>query len=229
MLPRADWSTVPGLPDRLRDPKITRIKDWGVPISNIKKQLCAFLGLTSYYRRFMPNFSSIAAPFLNLLQKEQPERVHWTCKAETVFECLKTHLTSNPHPPILTHYSTCTWMPQRLTPAEQKYATIEWEALDFKWAIKELKYYLAPWYFTPITDHNPLRWLGRAKDTKHCITRWFLVHYKISLLTQHRAGTQHKNMNGQSRWHALFSLLRRSQSWGWGGAVARGLQPVRSW
>lgn len=54
---------------------------------------------------------------------------------------------------------------RKLTPAEQIYAAVEREALAIKWAIKELHYYLAGRHFTAVTNHAPLLWMAKVKNT----------------------------------------------------------------
>ncbi|KAJ9515548.1 hypothetical protein QJQ45_021635 [Haematococcus lacustris] len=44
--------------------KVQVVKEWPMP-RNLK-DLQAFLGLANYFRRFIPNFSSLAAPLTNL-------------------------------------------------------------------------------------------------------------------------------------------------------------------
>jgi len=51
---------------------------------NIKQ----FLGLAVYYRRFIPNFSTLAKPLTNLLKND----THWTSIQEQSFETLKQKL-----------------------------------------------------------------------------------------------------------------------------------------
>jgi hypothetical protein len=40
------------------------------PIPTNKKELMKFLGMTDFYRKFCPNFSSTVSPLTNLLQKK---------------------------------------------------------------------------------------------------------------------------------------------------------------
>lgn len=60
------------------------------------------------------------------------------------------------------------------SPAERKYAAVEREVLAIKWAIKELRYYLAGQHFTLVTYHAPLQWMAEAKDSNTRVTQWFL-------------------------------------------------------
>src|SRR5260363_333925 len=68
--------------------KIIKIKDF--PIPKTLKQLCAFLGLASYYRKFIKRFSKIAKPLNNLLKKDEPYQ--WNKDQDEAFNTLKTHL-----------------------------------------------------------------------------------------------------------------------------------------
>ncbi|GBG85719.1 hypothetical protein CBR_g40447 [Chara braunii] len=50
------------------DSKIVAIRDWPTP--RTLTELCSFLGLANYYRKFVRKFSTIAAPLRRLLRKE---------------------------------------------------------------------------------------------------------------------------------------------------------------
>jgi hypothetical protein len=70
--------------------KIKAIQDWPTPAS--VKELCGFLGLAGYYRKFVKNFGIIARPLTNLLRKDS--LFIWTPKHSTAFDTLKLALTS---------------------------------------------------------------------------------------------------------------------------------------
>jgi len=78
---------------KVDETKIQTIKQWVVPTS--MKQLRAFLGLVSYYRKFIWNFAMLAAPLTDLLKKDD---FHWSTKSQQAFNSLKTTLT---HTPVL--------------------------------------------------------------------------------------------------------------------------------
>ncbi|XP_075715620.1 STE20-like serine/threonine-protein kinase [Rhinoderma darwinii] len=74
--------------------KIEAIQGWPHPVN--KKQVRAFLGITGYYRRFIPNFASLAAPLTDLTKGKDSVRVKWTPEAEQSFQALKNILCAQP-------------------------------------------------------------------------------------------------------------------------------------
>ena len=61
-----------------------------------KKEVRMFLGLTGYYRKFIPNYATIATALSDLTRKSQPNRVTWTADCEEAFRRLKKALCSAP-------------------------------------------------------------------------------------------------------------------------------------
>jgi hypothetical protein len=77
----------------LVDPtKVQEVLDWKAPIT--VHEVWSFLGLVGYYRRFIPDFSKIAKPMTQLLEKDR--KFDWTPKCEQAFHTLRTLLTSAP-------------------------------------------------------------------------------------------------------------------------------------
>jgi hypothetical protein len=72
--------------------KVQEVLDWKP--STLIYEVLSFLGLASYYRRFIPDFSKIAKPMTRLLQKD--EKFVWTTECEAAFHTLWTLLTSAP-------------------------------------------------------------------------------------------------------------------------------------
>ncbi|CAM5117876.1 unnamed protein product [Eretmochelys imbricata] len=74
--------------------KVDAIQKWPVPKS--KKQVQSFLGLAGYCKRFVPQYSQIAAPLTDLTKKKQPNAVQWTEECQKAFNQLKVTLMSDP-------------------------------------------------------------------------------------------------------------------------------------
>ncbi|KAG8479087.1 hypothetical protein CXB51_028995 [Gossypium anomalum] len=74
---------------RVDSNKIYAIMDWKPP-KNVS-EVCSFLGLTGYYRRFVKGFSIIVTPLTRLLQNDV--KFEWSEKCQKSFEQLKTLLT----------------------------------------------------------------------------------------------------------------------------------------
>src|SRR6266581_879727 len=72
--------------------KIQAVKEWPVPGSVSDTR--SFLGLASYYRRFVSNYATIAAPLHGLAQKNA--LFIWTDKCNEAFETLKDKLMTSP-------------------------------------------------------------------------------------------------------------------------------------
>ncbi len=203
------------------------------PRPTTKTRVRAFLGLAGYYRCFIPNFSSLAAPLTDLTRKGQPERVVWSPDAEEAFRRVKHALTEEPVlrapdfgcPFLLQTDASETglgavlsqvqegeehpvlYISRKLTKAERNYATVEREALAIKWAVLELRYYLLGRKFTLLTDHAPLQWMAKAKDTNARVTRWFLALQDFCFVVRHRAGASNANADGLSRFWSVSTGL----------------------
>ncbi|KRZ82907.1 Retrovirus-related Pol polyprotein from transposon 17.6 [Trichinella sp. T8] len=79
------------------DPNRTSaVREW--PIPTCIRELRQFLGLASYYRKFVNGFANIAAPLHRLLEKRA--EWDWSKAFQSAFNALKYHLTSAP---ILTY------------------------------------------------------------------------------------------------------------------------------
>jgi hypothetical protein len=72
--------------------KVQEVLDWKPPTS--VHQIRSFLGLASYCRRFIPDFSRIAKPMIELLNKGV--KFSWNEKCEEAFHTLTVHLTTAP-------------------------------------------------------------------------------------------------------------------------------------
>jgi hypothetical protein len=72
--------------------KVKEVLEWKPPMSVSEVQ--SFLGLASYYRRFIPNFSKITKPIVELLKKGN--KYVWSNVCDEAFKHLKKLLTTSP-------------------------------------------------------------------------------------------------------------------------------------
>ena len=72
--------------------KLNGITHWPTP-SKVK-DICLFLGFTNFYQWFIPNYSTIACPLINLTKKNLPWS--WTPSQQLTFDSLKCLFLSEP-------------------------------------------------------------------------------------------------------------------------------------
>lgn len=185
------------------------------PRPRTKKEVRAFLGLVGWYRRFVPQFATMAAPLTTLLGKNQRNPVIWTAACEQAFQGLKTCLCSTPvlwSPDFKKQFLVqvdasksglgavlvqgdpgeehpILYLSRKLLPRETNYSTVEKEALAIKWALEKLRYYLLGREFVLETDHRALTWIQSMKDHNSRLTRWYLSLQPFRFTIRHRPGT----------------------------------------
>ena len=65
-----------------------------MPVPNSVKEIKQFLGLTGYYRKFVPRFADISRPLTTLTKKDA--KFEWTSACQKSFELLKEALCGEP-------------------------------------------------------------------------------------------------------------------------------------
>ena len=74
--------------------KVASIKECSAPTT--KKQVRSFLGLVGYYRKFIPNFNTIASVLTDMTKKGAPCKVVWSPSADLAFKSLISALCKRP-------------------------------------------------------------------------------------------------------------------------------------
>ena len=187
--------------------KVESINQYQRPAT--KKQVRAFIGLTGYYRKFIPNFSAITAPLSDLTKKGQPSKVRWGPEQESSFVMLTKQLSQSPilclpqfekefilqteasetgiGAVLLQEYGEYRfpvyYASKKLLDKERRYSVIEKECLAIVWAVQKFQNYLYGREFALETDHRPLIYLNKTKVANARLMRWALAlqPFKIRL------------------------------------------------
>ena len=202
--------------------KIEKVKSYPVPRD--KTNVRAFLGLASYYRRFVREFSTVAKPLHNLTKRDVA--FEWKNEHQSAFDVLKGRLTSAPimtYPDfskqfiLATDASDCgigavlsqkdtenhehpvAYASRLLSSTEQNYTVVERECLAAIWAVRHFRHYLHGPKFDLYTDNLALTWLKNRPQPKGRIARWIfeLSEYDYEII--HKQGRLNANADTLSR------------------------------
>jgi glycerophosphoryl diester phosphodiesterase len=199
---------------RLQDGEIRPLEDniekiKSSPRPTTQTQVRSFLGLTGYYREFIPHYSTIASPLTDLTKKGQPKKVTWQEAQEKAFNNLKRTLTSAPilrlpdvsKPFVLRTDASdvalgavllqefdgrlfpVSYASRKLLGRERSYSAIEKECLAVVWAVRKYLQYLYGVEFVLQTDHQPLVYINNAKFENNRVMRWamYLQNFRIKV------------------------------------------------
>jgi hypothetical protein len=197
--------------------KIEAIRGWPTPrnVSDIK----SFMGLVSYYRRFIVGFSKISHPITSLQKKGT--KFEWTLKCENNFNLLKELLTSapvlkiaDPNESFVVCTDTCKegiggvlmqnghfigYESKKLKKHERNYATHDLELASIVHALSMWRHYLTGKKFESRRDHIGLNYLFEQPRLNSRQTRWleFLSDYDFDI--KHIKGKENKFSDALSR------------------------------
>ncbi|KAI4871629.1 hypothetical protein NFI96_008439, partial [Prochilodus magdalenae] len=207
------------------DPRnVQSVADWPTP--HTPTEVRAFLGLCSYYRKFIRNFAHHAAPLHALTEKNVS--FQWTYQCQDSFDYLKQALSN---PPVVAfpdfswpftlytdasgcaigavlaqkrgqHETVVAYASHVLTKAERKWSTYDRELWAIVWAVRHFKHYLYKQPFVIITDHKPLVGLRKIpidNDRTGRRARWALELDSFEWTVLYREGQKHSNADALSR------------------------------
>jgi transposase InsO family protein len=169
--------------------KVAVVQDWPAPVD--KGQLRAFLGLTNYFRKFIPHYATTSSS-LTHLTRDVP--FNWTQRCAEAFAALKACLLNAPTLAIpnealvfqvytdasitgvggvlIQEGKPVAYCGRKLIPAEVNYSTTEQELLAIVYATQQWRHYLEGPTWELHTDHQPLVWIKTQPHLSRRQTRW---------------------------------------------------------
>ncbi|GFV08002.1 retrovirus-related Pol polyprotein from transposon 17.6 [Trichonephila clavipes] len=183
----------------------------------------SFLGLCSYFRRFIKGFCYLAEPLQSLLKSGV--EFHWGPEEVEAFNSLKKALTSDP---VLGMYDerasteihtdasgygigavlvqiqnnvekVIAYASRTLTKAEKNYSTTEGNVLPSYGLPTNFGRTYSENTFTVVTDHHSLCWLMNLKDPSGRLARWALRLQEHDFDVKYKTGKKHSDADALSR------------------------------
>ena len=193
--------------------KLDGIASWPTPEK--VKDVRSFLGFANFYRHFIPDYSNVACPLINLTKKNLPWS--WSSACQHSFDTLKSLFLSKPvlHLPdpaapfaVATDASKyasgaillqtdsngewhpCSYLSQSFSPAERNYDIYDRELLAVIRALKSWRHYLhrSPFPVQVFTDHKNLTYFRSPQNLNRRQARWLIDLVDFDLKMVHVPG-----------------------------------------
>jgi len=162
-----------------------------------KDVLRSYLSTVNWLNSFIPHLAAIGAPMWELPKKDKD--FYWSEACMKAFEAVKFALTHtewlehlDPEALLILRSDACMWgiavallqkhadgsigalafFSRKLTPAEQRYPTIEQEALSIVWGLQKVRGFVEQKVLV-LTDHSNLQWMHNSENLR--VGRWLAV------------------------------------------------------
>ncbi|KAI3526019.1 hypothetical protein L1887_05170 [Cichorium endivia] len=205
--------------------KVAVVKQWPTPTTITEVR--SFHGLASFYRRFIPHFSSVMAPVTDCMKGKA---FTWTEAAESAFQLIKEKLTTAPIL-VLPDFSQVfelhtdaskvgigavlsqggrpvAYFSEKLTGPKLRYSTYDVEFYAVVQAVKHWRHYLFHKEFVLFTDHDSLRHIRNQDKVSHKHGRWMNFLEKFTFVVKHKSGTSNRVADALSRRSNLLVSMR---------------------
>lgn len=196
---------------RVSESKVEPIRNYPVP--KTKEEVRSFHGVCNWYKRLIPNFSTVASPLTYLMRKNVA--FAWNDEQQASFDHLKEVLCSDPVvccPDFTKEFEIHTdasnvglanvlvqrddegqervvsYGSRSLNPAERKYDTMQRECLGVVFAVEYYRPYVQGSHFKVVTDHASLKFLHSIKNPQGRLARWILKLSPYDMEIVHRKG-----------------------------------------
>ncbi|XP_052290298.1 uncharacterized protein LOC127900023 [Citrus sinensis] len=204
--------------------KVDAIQDWPQPTTLSATR--SFHGLASFYRRFIPHFSTIMAPITDCMKGGQ---FSWTETATKAFKIIKEKLITAPVLALpdfsLTFEVHCdaskvgigavlsqqgkpiAYFSEKLNRAKAHYNTCDVEFYAVVQALKHWRHYLIHKDFVLYTDHAALKYLNSQDKLSHRHATWTTFLQQFTFVVKHTSGESNRAADALSRRTSLLTQM----------------------
>lgn len=197
-----------------------------------------FLGLVSYFRKFINNFAQIAYPLTKLLKKDAVWE--WSNSQTSAFETLKAKLIHRPVLAIYDHSAELelhtdaskhgiggillqkshdsndlrpiAYYSRQTSPEERNFHSYELETLAVVFSLKKFRIYLLGKKFKILTDCSALRSTFSKRDLIPRIARWWLMLQEFDCSVEYKPGAKMLHVDALSRNPAPHDIDMHNES-----------------
>ena len=205
--------------------KVEAITTWPQPkdIHDVR----SFIGLATFYRRFVPSFGGGAPPITDLISLE---RFEWTKTADKAFEELKRLMTETPvlrlpnfekvfevacdasgvgvggvlsqdgHP--------VEFFSEKLDDTKRRYENYDREFYAIVQSLRHWRHYLLPKEFVLYSDHSALRHLHDQKKVSDQHSRWIEYMQDYMFVIRHKKGKDNVVADALSRRPHVLNMMK---------------------
>lgn len=202
--------------------KVAAIENFAVPenIHDVRR----FLGLSGFFRKFVPDYSAISRPLTKLLCKSS--EFMWRDEQQHAFTSLKQKLCTSPVLCLYNHerphelhtdassrglagilmqeegpgiLKPVFYFSRHCSEAESKYHSHELEVLAIVESLERFRIYLLGKFFRIITDCSAVTTTRLSKPLLPRIARWWLKMQEYDFELIHRAGERIPHVDAMSR------------------------------
>jgi hypothetical protein len=186
-----------------------------MPEPSSKKGIRQFLGVLTFYRSYVPQFSELAFPLTELTKKDRPNIVRFNEKERAAFIKLKQalcdatvlYVPDSTKPFVLrtdasdlSGSAACSQLDSdglerpvgffsvKFSPTQRRYSVSEREALAVLLALRKWDYLLYGTQIQLFSDHNPLVFVHAGTASSSKLTRWALALSRYNITFKHIAG-----------------------------------------
>jgi hypothetical protein len=187
-------------------------------------ELRVVLGTANYYRKFVKDYSTIAAPLNNVLRKDVAW--NWSEECQKAFDTIKERLTQAPilrrpdysHPfELHTDWNgiglggvlgqrddegreyVIVYASGSNNRTKRNYSSYARECLAAVWGVSHFRVYLYGRRFVMLTDHEPLKWLMTNEKLTEMHARWAHILSEYDFEIRHRPGKRSGDADDSSR------------------------------